>query len=159
MKSLLFAFVVAFLIGCSDSNDANEVGLQVSLDRYFNALRPGEQRITIDMMDPRFFPNPTAKAQAIAMLENSTTTMKYHSITNGKPFGHFTESNSVDCFVPYVCDAELQGQRGTLKSYLLATRYHSKPSWFFIDIGTKTRETLAPYYENLPKELPKASRE
>ena len=41
----------------------------------------------------------------------------------GQPFGHFKGSNSVHCFVPYVSDAEIRGQRTTVKTYLLATRY------------------------------------
>jgi hypothetical protein len=131
--------------------------LQAELDRYFGDLLAGKQRVTIDMMDPRFFPNAAARLHAVALVEKATTTFKFYSITNGRPFGEFHGSNSVHCFVPYVSEAEVRGQRATVQSHLLATRYHDSTNWFFIDIGTKPRSFLSKYYENLPSFLPTAS--
>jgi len=160
MKALSIALLAALLIGCSKSAvTGDEAGLQDRLNSYFGALLEGKQRVTIDMMDPRFFPSRAAQMEAVALLEKSTTTFTYHSITNGSPFGHFKGSNSLHCFVPYVSDAQIGTQKATVKSYLLATRYDGSNTWFFVDIGTKGRDVLARYYHNLPNELPKASLE
>ena len=160
MRAPLIILLLGFVVGCSKpATVVSDAGLQGRLDSYFGALLAGKHRVTIDMMDTRFFPTPEAKQEAIALLEKSTTTFTYHSITNGQPFGHFKGSNSVHCFVPYVSDAEIRGQRGTVKSYLLATRYDVSTNWFFVDIGTKGRDVLARYYDHLPNELPKASLE
>jgi hypothetical protein len=160
MRALLITLVFGILVGCSKpTTPAGDVGLQDRLDSYFGALLAGKQRVTIDMMDPRFFPSRAAKAEAVALLEKSTATFIYHSVTNGQPFAHFKGSNSVHCFIPYVSDAEIRGQRATVKSYLLATRYDGSKEWFFVDIGTKGHDFLVRYYDNLPAELPKASLE
>jgi hypothetical protein len=157
MRLLLVTLLLGFLAGCSKPTaTASDAGLQDRLNQYFGALLEGKQRVTIDMMDPRFFPEPAARTQAVALLEKTTTTFVYHSISNGQPFGHFKGSNSVHCFVPYVSDAEIRGQRATLKSYLLATRYNATNTWFFVDVGTNGRDVLARYYDNLPDNLPKA---
>lgn len=142
-----------------DEQPASEAGLQERLNSYFGALLEGKQRVTIDMMDPRFFPSRQAQLEAVTLLEKSTTTFSYYSITNGHSFGHFKGSNSLHCFVPYVSDGQIGTQRATVKSYLLATRYDGSNTWFFVDIGTKGRAVLAKYYDNLPDELPKASLE
>ncbi len=158
VHALFITCLLGIFVGCSKPTTVvGDAELQGGLDRYFGALLAGKQRITIDMMDPRFFPSSAAKAEAIALLEKSTATFVYHSITNGQPFGYFKGSNSVHCFVPYVSDAELRGQRATVKSYLLATRYNGSNDWFFIDIGHQRREVLAQYYEHLPDELPRAA--
>jgi hypothetical protein len=160
MRALGITLLLGVLAGCSKpTTGGSNFGLQDRLDSYFGALLAGKQRVTIDMMDPRFVASPAAKAEALALLEKSTTTMVYHSIRNGQPFGQFRGSNSVHCFVPYVSDAELRGQRATVKSYLLATRYDGSNEWFFVDVGTKGRDFLAKYYDHLPDELPKASLE
>ncbi len=160
MRPLLIALMLGLFAGCSKPPATRgDEGLQKRLNEYLGALVEGKQRITIDMMDPRFFPNQAAQAQAVALLEKSTATFVYHSVTNRQPFGHFKGSNSVHCFVPYVSDAEIRGQRATVKSYLLATKYDGSNTCYFVDIGTKGRDVLARYYENLPDELPKASLE
>jgi hypothetical protein len=160
MRALLITCFLAIVIGCSrPTTVVSDAELQGGLDRYFGALLAGKQRVTIDMMDPRFFASGAAKAEAIALLEKSTATFTYHCITNGQPFGYFTDSNSVHWFVPYLSDAELRGQRATVKSYLLATRYNGSNDWFFIDIANKRRDVLAQYYDHLPDELPRASLE
>jgi hypothetical protein len=157
-KALLLSIAAGLLFGCSDPamTDSNP-GLQVGLTRYFEALLHGQHRISIDMMDPRFVPNREAKEEGIAFLQNSTTNFVYHRITNQKPFGHFKGSNSFHCFVPYISDAQIGTQRATVKSYLIATRYQGSNTWYFVDVGKKSRTFLAQYYENLPKELPQAS--
>ncbi|MCW5559093.1 MAG: hypothetical protein KIT22_14850 [Verrucomicrobiae bacterium] len=161
MRAPLIILLLGLLVGCSKPAAVvvSDAGLQARLDSYFGALLAGKQRVTIDMMDTRFFPSPEARQESVALLEKSTTIFVYHTITNGEPFGQFRGSNSVHCFVPYVSDAEIRGQRATVKSYLLATRYEGSTDWFFVDIGTKTRDVLARYYENLPEDLPKASLE
>jgi hypothetical protein len=160
MRLLLITLLLGIFAGCSKPTvTISDPGLQERLNSYFGALREGKQRITIDMMDPRFFPSRAAQSEAVALLEKSTTTFVYHSVTNGQPFGHFKGTNSIHCFVPYVSDAEIRGQRATVKSYLLATRYNGSNTWFFVDVGTKGRDVLARYYDNLPDELPKASLE
>lgn len=111
------------------------------------------------MMDPRFVSSSEAKEAAISALRKATTTLVYHNISFERPFGKFSGSNSIHCFVPYVSDAEIRGKRATVKSYLLATRYNGSNAWFFVDIGTKGRDVLTQYYENLPAKLPKASLE
>jgi hypothetical protein len=158
MRPILMTVLLAILVGCTDSKVAmREDGLQAELDKYFRALTQGKHRITIEMMDPRFFPNQAVRSEAVALIEKSTATFNYHSITNGEPFGRFKGSNSQHCFVPYVSDAEIRGQRATVKSHLLATRYHGGTNWFFVDIGTKPRKLLSKYYENLPDALPTTS--
>jgi len=160
MKALLLSLLVGFLVGCSKpATEYGDAGLQDRLDSYFGALLDGRHRVAIDMMDPRLFPSPAAQSEAVTLLEKSTTTFTYHSITNGHAFGHFKGSNSLHCFVSYVSDAHIGAQRATVKSYLLATRYDGSNTWFFVDIGTKGREVLAKYYDNLPNDLPKASLE
>lgn len=161
MRTPLITLFLGLIVGCSKPTAVvvSDAGLQPKLDSYFSALLAGKQRVTIDMMDSRFFPTPEARQEAVALLEKSTTTFIYHAVTNGEPFGQFRGSNSVHYFVPYVSDAEVRGQRATVKSYLLATRYDGSTDWFFVDIGTKTRDVLARYYENLPADLPKASLE
>jgi hypothetical protein len=111
------------------------------------------------MMDPRFLPSKEAKGEAISALQKATTTMVYRNVTFEKPFGRFTGSNSVHCFVPYVSEAQIGNRSGKVRSYLLATHYQGSNRWFFVDVGTKSREMLAKYYENLPPELPKATLE
>src|SRR5437899_153475 len=102
MRPLLITLLLGLLAGCSKQTVAvSDAELQAGLDSYFGALLAGKQRVTIDMMDPRFFPNRGAQAEAVALLEKSTTTFVYHSITNDQPFGHFKGSNSMHCFVPY----------------------------------------------------------
>ena len=159
MRTPLTILLLGLLIGCSKPAAVvvSNAGLQPALDSYFGALLAGKQRVTIDMMDTRFFPGAEARQEAVALLEKSTTTFTYLAITNGEPFGQFRGSNSVHCFVPYVSDAKIRGQRATVKSYLLATRYDGSTNWFFVDIGTKPRDVLARYYQNLPDDLPKAS--
>src|SRR5689334_12236381 len=99
MRSLLITLVIGLLTGCSKPTAAgSDAGLQDSLNEYFGALLQGKQRVTIDMMDPRFFPDRTVQAQAVALLEASTATFVYHNITNGQPFGQFKGSNSIHCF-------------------------------------------------------------
>ena len=160
MRPLHITLLLGLFVGCSKATASiSDPGLQDRLNIYFGGLLEGKQRITIDMMDPRIFPSHAAQTEAVALLEKSTTTFVYHSITNGQPFGHFKGSNSIHCFVPYVSDAEIRGQRATVKSYLLATRYDGSNEWFFVDIGTKQRDFLARYYDRLPDQLPKASLE
>lgn len=158
--AVLTALIFGILVGCSKPAVTNsDARLQSQLDRYFGALLAGKHRVTIDMMDTRFFSSREAREEAVAQLEKSTTTFTYYAITNGQPFGHFKGSNSLHCFVPYVSDAEIRGQRATVKSYLLATCYNGSDEWLFVDIGTKERDVLARYYDQLPNELPKASLE
>ena len=160
MPAHLHASLLGILMGCGESKVAVcDDGLQAELDKYFGGLTQGKHRITVDMMDPRFFPNQAVRSEAVALIEKSTTTFDYHSITNGEPFGEFSGSNSLHCFVPYVSDAEFRGRRATVKSHLLATRYHDSTNWFFVDIGTKPRKFLSEYYKNLPNPLPTASLE
>jgi hypothetical protein len=160
MKAFLLtlsAILIVAFSGCAKRND--DAGLQEQLNEYFQALLHGRQQITIEKMDPRFFPTVESKREAITLLNQSTGGFAYHSITNQTPYGYFEESNSVHYFVPYVANATFKGQTGTLKSYLLATRYNGSNTWYFVDIGTKDRQTLTNYYSNLPQDLPGASRE
>jgi hypothetical protein len=158
--AVLTGLVLGILVGCSKPAVIDsDAGLQSRLDSYFGALLAGKHRVTIDMMDTRFFSSLEAREEAVAQLERSTTTFIYFSITNGQPFGHFKGSNSLHCFVPYVSEAEIRGQRATVKSYLLATCYKGSNEWLFVDVGTKERDVLARYYDHLPNELPKASLE
>ena len=160
MKPLLVTLLIGLLAGCSKPEAMfSDAGLQSRLDSYFVALLEGKQRVTIDIMDPRFFPSRAVQLEAVSLLEKSTTKFKYHTITNGQPFGHFKGSNSEHCFVPYMSDVQVETQRASVKSYLLATRYETSNTWFFVDIGTKGRDVLSRYYCNLPDELPQASLE
>ena len=160
MKPLLVTLLIGLLAGCSKPEAmVSDAGLQGRLDSYFGALLEGKQRVTIDMMDPRFFPSRAVQLEAVSLLEQSTTKFTYHTITNGQPFGHFKGSNSVHCFIPYMSDAQIGTQRASVNSYLLATRYDGSNTWFFVDIGTKGRDFLTRYYCDLPAELPKATLE
>lgn len=160
MKGLLSTVTAIFIIALSGCGKHNrEAGLQEQLNDYFQALLHGRQQVAIEKMDPRFFPTAESKQEAITLLNQTTGGFVYHNITNQTPFRYFEESSSVHCFVPYVADATFKGQRGTLKSYLLATRYNGSNTWFFVDIGTMDRQALAKYYSNLPQNLPRASRE
>src|SRR4051794_14407994 len=122
LKALLLSMLTGLLFGCSDQGvpDTNP-GLQEGLTQYFGALLQGQHRVSIETMDPRFFPNEEAREEATALLQNSTTNFVYHRITNQKPFGHFKGSNSFHWFVPYISDAQIGTQRATVKSYLIAT--------------------------------------
>jgi hypothetical protein len=160
MKACLSIFSLGALLCCSGCAKSNrDAGLQEQLNGYFQALLHGRQQVTIEQMDPRFFPTAQSKQEAINLLNQSTTGFVYHSISNQRPFGYFSEGKSVHWFVPYVADATFKGQSGILKSYLLATRYNGSNTWYFIDIGTKDRQALAKYYSYLPPDLPQASRE
>ena len=102
MRPLLITLLLGLLAGCSKpAATVSEAGLQDRLNSYFGALLEGKQRVMIDMMDPRFFPSRAAQSEAVALLQRSTTTFTYYSITNGQPFGHFKGSNTFHCFVPY----------------------------------------------------------
>jgi hypothetical protein len=160
MKAPLLTISAMFFIafsGCGRHN--REAGLQEQLNDYFQALLHGRQQVTIEKMDPRFFPTAESKQEAVSLINESASSFVYHSITNQTPFGYFEEANSVHYFVPYVADATFKGQTGTLKSYLLATRYNGSNTWYFVDIGKKQRQVLAKYYSNLPQDLPRASGE
>src|SRR2546422_10807835 len=158
MKAAISSILIGFIVGCSGTS-SQDAGLQAELGEYFRALVQGRQQVAIEKMDPRFFPNAEVKNEAIRLLMESTKSFVYHSITNQKAFGHFEGSNCLHCFVPYISDATIRTQRSTVKSYLLATRYNGTKTWYFIDIGSKSRSALIRYYPNLPEELPRASLE
>jgi hypothetical protein len=158
MKWSVLSIALATLAGCSEPGAFTaDAAFQDSLSDYTRALLAGDARLTIEMMDPRLVSSIEAKEEAISALQKATTTMVYHNVTFEKPFGKFTGSNTLHCFIPYVSDAQIGKQRATVKSYLLATHYEGSNRWFFVDVGTKSRSALAQYYENLPPELPKAT--
>ncbi len=158
MKSIVLSVAVAILAGCSEPGAFTpDSALQDSLSDYSRAIQGGDAPLTFDMMDPRLVSSREAKEEAISILQKGTATMLYHNVTFEKPFGKFSGSNSLHCFIPYVSDAQIGKQRVTVKSYLLATHYEGSNRWFFVDIGTMSRSKVAQYYENLPPELPKAT--
>jgi len=69
MRPVIFTLLIGLFAGCSKPSAAvSDVGLQDRLDSYFGALLEGKQRVTIDMMDPRFFPSRAVQAEAVARL-------------------------------------------------------------------------------------------
>jgi hypothetical protein len=91
---LLLGFAI-FCAGCGKST--RDVELQEQLTAYFQALVQGRQQVAIEKMDPRFFPSPDVKKEAIRLLNESTASFVYQGITSQQPFGYFKGSNSVHC--------------------------------------------------------------
>jgi len=147
---VLFVMLILAFVSCSEPSAVvvSDAGLQARLNSYFDAVLAENQRVVVDMMDTRFFPTSEARQEAITLLK----VHRYHAITNGQTFGHFKDSNGVHCFVPYLGDTTIRGQRTKVQSYLLATRYNGDTNWFFVNIGWhERRDNLPRYYHELPE--------